>query len=196
MCSTLWTKHASNLPPPQILHQMEIGKGDTSYVDTTNILLLIYHVRHAETILKNPNLNFSSFCVANRASCCCDFGGNNGTGPILKLRKVRSDNKSYWAFTYLYKNKIRERHIRTVKGSMTRDFRLQILPGPWVSHWGHFKCLRKFTEICAVQLCVFDTGDKLLTGVNDTGDYIDSMTPMIDLSPVSMKPAITNRRNR
>jgi hypothetical protein len=44
------------------------------------------------------------------------------------------------------------------------------------------------------------TGDQLFTGVDDTGDYalsrifVDSMTAVIILSPVSMKPVITNRR--
>jgi hypothetical protein len=64
------------------------------------------------------------------------------------------------------------------------------------------KCLQKFTEICAiVPLYVLYTGDQLFTGVDDTGDcafsriFIDSiMTPVDDLSPVSMKPVITNRR--
>ena len=40
-----------------------------------------------------------------------------------------------------------------VKGSLTRDFRLQVFfinqcpSGPWVSHWDHFKFFRKFPEI-------------------------------------------------
>ena len=45
-------------------------------------------------------------------------------------------------------------NILALKGSMTRDFPLifflinQFHPGPWVSHWGHLKFLRKSVEIC------------------------------------------------
>ncbi len=41
------------------------------------------------------------------------------------------------------------------KGSLTRDFRLQVFfrnqcpPGFWVSHWDHFEFFRKFAEIFA-----------------------------------------------
>jgi hypothetical protein len=44
-----------------------------------------------------------------------------------------------------------------------------------------------------------DTGDELFTGVNDTGDYaltqvvIDSMTPAINISPVSTTLLMVNR---
>ncbi len=45
-----------------------------------------------------------------------------------------------------------------------------------------------------------NTGDKLFTGINDTGDYtltqvlIDSMTLVINLSPVTTTLAMVNRR--
>jgi hypothetical protein len=57
------------------------------------------------------------------------------------------------------------------KGSLTRDFRLQVSymnqcpPGPQVFHWGRFEFFRKFVEIFAN-----DTGEKFIAGVNDTGD--------------------------
>jgi hypothetical protein len=44
-----------------------------------------------------------------------------------------------------------------------------------------------------------DAGDRLFTGVNDTGDYtlsrvlIDSMTPVINLSPLTTTLAMVNR---
>ncbi len=58
------------------------------------------------------------------------------------------------------------------KGSLTRDFRLQVFfmnqcpPGLQVIHWSHFEFFRKFAEIFAN----YDTGDKLFSGVNDTGE--------------------------
>jgi hypothetical protein len=63
-----------------------------------------------------------------------------------------------------------------------------------------------FTKICGdIRNFVFiaginDTGDKLFTGVNDTGDYtlsrvhINSMTPVINLSPVTTTLAMVNRQ--
>jgi hypothetical protein len=62
-----------------------------------------------------------------------------------------------------------------MKGSLKRDFRLQVFfmnqcpPGPQVFHWGHFEFFRNFAEIFANEYLV-DTGDKLFSGVNDTGD--------------------------
>ncbi len=46
-----------------------------------------------------------------------------------------------------------QHRFATLKGSLTRDFRLQVFcinqctPGLWVSHWDHFKFFRKFVEI-------------------------------------------------
>jgi hypothetical protein len=53
--------------------------------------------------------------------------------------------------------------------------------GPLVLNWGHFEFLRKF--LGDIRNFVFDTGDKLFTGVNDTG---------VKLSPVSLFPVIVN----
>jgi hypothetical protein len=65
--------------------------------------------------------------------------------------------------------------MREVKGSLTRDFRLQVFvmnqcpPGPQVFHWGRFEFFQKFAEIFAG---VNDTAEKLLAGVNDTADKL------------------------
>jgi hypothetical protein len=54
-----------------------------------------------------------------------------------------------------------------LKGSLTRDFRLQVFfmnqcpPGPQVFHWSLFELM--------FVTGVNDTGDKLFSGVNDTG---------------------------
>jgi hypothetical protein len=46
-------------------------------------------------------------------------------------------------------------NMLVIKGSVTRDFRLQVFfinqcpPGLWVSHWDHFEFFRKFAEIFA-----------------------------------------------
>jgi hypothetical protein len=67
----------------------------------------------------------------------------------------------------------------TFKGSLTRDFRLQVFfmnqcpPGPQVFQWGRFEFFRKFAEIFAnetVQRCVNDTGEKFIAGVIVTSD--------------------------
>jgi len=44
--------------------------------------------------------------------------------------------------------------MSNLKGSLTRDFRLQVfsyisVTGPCVSHWDRFECFRKFAEIIA-----------------------------------------------
>jgi hypothetical protein len=61
------------------------------------------------------------------------------------------------------------------KGSLTRDFRLQVFfmnqcpPGPQVFHWCHFDFFRKIGG--DIHEWIFnDTGDKLFSGVNDTGE--------------------------
>ncbi len=47
------------------------------------------------------------------------------------------------------------RSVVTIKGSLTREFRLQVFfisqwpPGLWVSHWDRFEFFRKFAEIIA-----------------------------------------------
>jgi hypothetical protein len=69
-------------------------------------------------------------------------------------------------------------YICTLKGSLTRDFGLQVFfmnhcpPGPQVFHGGRFEFFRKFAEIFDIECSspVNDTGDKLFTGVNDTAD--------------------------
>ncbi len=44
-----------------------------------------------------------------------------------------------------------------LKGSLTRYFRLQAFfmnlfpPGPWVSHWGHFKFFTKFADVFEIK---------------------------------------------
>jgi hypothetical protein len=71
-------------------------------------------------------------------------------------------------------------HPCLFKGSLTRDFRLQVFfmnqcpPGPQVFHWGCLEFFRKFAEMFANEY-LFDTGDKLFSGVNDTGEkFIDT----------------------
>jgi hypothetical protein len=65
------------------------------------------------------------------------------------------------------------------KGSLTRDFRLQVFfmnqcpPGPQVFHWSHFEFFRKFAEIFA-NYCLSPV----------------STTPVINCSAVSTTPAI------
>ncbi len=59
------------------------------------------------------------------------------------------------------------------KGSLTKKFRLQFFmnqfpPGPCLSHWDHLKFFMKIRGDIH-NFCV-DTGDKLFTGVNDTGN--------------------------
>jgi hypothetical protein len=70
------------------------------------------------------------------------------------------------------------------KGSLTRDFRLQVFfmnqcpPGLQVFHWSHFEFflkirgdIRELMFITGVNITgVNDTGDKLFSGVNDTGE--------------------------
>jgi hypothetical protein len=63
----------------------------------------------------------------------------------------------------------------SLKGSLTRDFRLQVFfmnqcpPGPQVFHWSHFEFFRKFAEIFA-NYCLSPVSLKLISGVNDTGE--------------------------
>ncbi len=71
-------------------------------------------------------------------------------------------------------------HIRQTqfKGSLTRDFRLQVFfmnqcpPGPQVFYWSHFDFFRKFAEIFA-NYCLSPV----------------STTPVINCSAVSTTPA-------
>ncbi len=58
-----------------------------------------------------------------------------------------------FTFTFFHYKAALEPSINGFKGSLTRDFRLQVFfinqcpPGLWVSHWDHFKFFRKFVEI-------------------------------------------------
>jgi hypothetical protein len=69
--------------------------------------------------------------------------------------------------------KIQSGQAMPLKGSLTRDFRLQVFfmnqcpPGPQVFHWGRFEFFRKFAEIFANE----------------------SLTPAINCSAVSTTPA-------
>ncbi len=65
------------------------------------------------------------------------------------------------------------------KGSLTRDFRRQVFfmnqcpPGPQVFHWSLFEFFAKIRG--GIRECMFftgvvDNGDKLFSGVNDTGE--------------------------
>ncbi len=85
------------------------------------------------------------------------------------------------------------------KGSLTRDFRLQVFfmnqcpPGPWVFHWGLFDPFED-SQYSRMNVCdklfigVVDTGDKFIAGVIVTGEKLSSVTtaPAINLSPVSL----------
>jgi hypothetical protein len=72
------------------------------------------------------------------------------------------------------------------KGSLTRDFRLQVFfmnqcpPGPQVFHWGRFEFFQKFGEILA---------NEYLSPVSINCSAV-SMTLAKNLSPVSTTPAI------
>ncbi len=70
--------------------------------------------------------------------------------------------------------------LTEIKGSLTRDFRLQVFfmnqcpPGPQVLHWSllnFFENSRSIRELIFIT-GVVDTGDKLFSGVNDTGEKI------------------------
>jgi hypothetical protein len=63
-----------------------------------------------------------------------------------------------------------------IKGSLTRDFRLQVFfmnqcpLGPQVCHWGRFsKILGDIREWIFIA-GVIDTDDKLFSGLNETGE--------------------------
>ncbi len=70
------------------------------------------------------------------------------------------------------------KNIHNLKGSLTRDFRLQVFfmhqcpPGPQVFHWSHIEFFRKFTEIFA-NYCLSPV----------------STIPVINCSAVSTTPA-------
>ncbi len=80
------------------------------------------------------------------------------------------------------RKKFKERILAVFKGSLTRDFRLQVFfrnqcpLGPQVFHWGRFEFFRKFAKIFANEYKyklfrgVNDTGEKCIAGVVDTGD--------------------------
>ncbi len=77
-----------------------------------------------------------------------------------------------------------------LKGSLTREFRLQVFfmnqcpPGPQVFHWGRLEFFWKFAEICA---------NEYLSPVSTTPAIncsAVSMTLAKNLSPVSTTPAI------
>jgi hypothetical protein len=70
-------------------------------------------------------------------------------------------------------------NTKQLKGSLTRDFRLQVFfmnqcpPGPQVFHWSHFEFFSKIRGYIRELLFIAgvnDTGDKLFSGVNDTGE--------------------------
>ncbi len=66
---------------------------------------------------------------------------------IIKPMKTRTNCKKYTFCVMTF--------LEHLKGSLTRDFRLQVFfinqcpPGLWVSHWDHFEFVRKFAEIFA-----------------------------------------------
>ena len=76
------------------------------------------------------------------------------------------------------------------KGSLTRDFRLQVFfmnqcpPGPQVFHWGRFEFFQKFAEIFANE---YLSPVSLTPAINC---LVVSTTPAKNLSPVSTTPAI------
>jgi hypothetical protein len=76
------------------------------------------------------------------------------------------------------------------KGSLTRDFRLQVFfmnqcpPGPQVFHWGRFEFFRKFAEIFANE---YLSPVSLTPAINCSAV---STTPTKNFSPVSTTPAI------
>ncbi len=94
-----------------------------------------------------------------------------------------------WRQTKGYSNK-KDIFEGSVKGSLTRDFQLQVFfmnqcpLGPWVLPWGRFEFFRKFAKIFL---------NKCLSPVSTTPAIICSpvsRTPAINLSPVSLTPAI------
>jgi len=76
------------------------------------------------------------------------------------------------------------------KGSLTRDFRLQVFfmnqcpPGPQVFHWSHFEFFRKFAEIFA-NYCLSPVSTTPVINCSAV-----STTPAKNLLPVSLTPAI------
>jgi hypothetical protein len=66
-------------------------------------------------------------------------------------------------------------HTVAVKWSLTRDFQLHVFfmnlcpPGPQVFQGGRFEFFRKFVEIFAN---IYDTSDKLYSGVNNIGENL------------------------
>ena len=77
----------------------------------------------------------------------------------------------------------------TIKGSLTRDFRLQVFfmnqcpPGPQVFYWSHFKFFRKFAEIFA-NYCLSPLSTTPVINCSAV-----STTPAKNLLPVSLTPA-------
>ncbi len=80
--------------------------------------------------------------------------------------------------------------VHFLKGSLTRDFRLQVSfmnqwpPGPQVFHWGRFEFFQKFAEIFANE---YLSPVSLTPAINC---LVVSTTPAKNLSPVSTTPAI------
>ncbi len=77
-----------------------------------------------------------------------------------------------------------------LKGSLTRNFRLQVFfmnqcpPGPQVFHWSHFEFFRKFAEIFA-NYCLSPVSTTPVINWSAM-----STTPAKNLLPVSLTPAI------
>jgi hypothetical protein len=109
-----------------------------------------------------------------------------------------------------------ETYIKAFKGSLTQDFRLQVFfmnqfpRGPLSIPLSRFKLLQKFMDIRHFVFIagINNTGDKIncrrchcywrsiVAGFSDTGDYtlsriLNSMTPAINLSPVTIPAMIT-----
>jgi hypothetical protein len=84
---------------------------------------------------------------------------------------------------WMRSSRVVDRSSRGVKGSLTRDFRLQVFfmnqcpPDPRVFSWGRVDFFRKFAEIFAKEwLLLVSTmpAINLLAGDNDTGDKFES----------------------